>query len=187
MMVRKEFLAIVIVVAIVIVSLSVYIVANHSGNSGSNSGSGALSVKFSSNGNTTGTSSVTAGYNLIIDPVNPTSMDEYHISVYVNSSLTSVLTGSYTISWASGAGGQSTSSGHDVVWVSTTAGSGYVIFFAASGTQTVSNGAILDVFYGNIVISGSTVTVNPVATSTWSGVQIGLSYQGYSGTAGVAL
>lgn len=179
MMVRKEFLAIVIVVAIVIVSLSVYIVANHSGNSGSNSGSGALSVKFSSNGNTTGTSSVTAGYNLIIDPVNPTSMDEYHISVYVNSSLTSVLTGSYTISWASGAGGQSTSSGHDVVWVSTTAGSGYVIFFAASGTQTVSNGAI--------VISGSTVTVNPVATSTWSGVQIGLSYQGYSGTAGVAL
>ena len=131
MAVRKEFLAIVVVVIIIIISLTVYIVVNHPGNSGSNSGNGALSVKFSPNGNTTGTSSVTAGYNLIVDPVNPASMDESQISMYVNSSLTSVLTGSYTISWASSAGGQSTSSGHDVVWVSSTTGSGYVIFFAA--------------------------------------------------------
>jgi len=185
MIVRKVYLA--IVVAIVIISLSVYIVVNHPGNSSSNSGSGTLNVKFSSNGNTTGSSSVVAGYNLVVDPVNPPSMDEYHISMYVNSTLTSVVTGSYTISWASNAGVQSKSSGHDVVWVSSTTGSGYVVFFAASGTQPVSNGAILDVFYGDIVISGSTVTVNPVTISTWSGVTIGLSYTGYYGTAGVTL
>ena len=183
MAVEKKYLAIILVVAIVIVSLSVYIVVDHTGKPGG----GTLNVKFSSNGNTTGTSSVTAGYNLVVDPVNPTSMNEGHISIYVNSTLTSALTGSYTISWASNVGVQSKSSGHSVVWVSSNSGPGYVIFFAASGTQTISNGAILDVFYGEIVISGSTISINPVATSTWSGVTVNLSYSGYSGMAGVTL
>ena len=180
---RTRYVVIVAIVLIVVISISVDLLVNHP----KASSGGSLNVTFSSNGNTTGTDSVTAGCNLVVNPINPTSMDEYHISIYVNSTETSAMTGSYTISWASNPGVQTKSSGHSVVWVSSNAGPGYVVFFANSGTETVLTGAFLDVFYGNIVISGSTVTVNPVATSTWSGVTIGLSYSGYSGTAGVEL
>ncbi|MCL4329779.1 MAG: hypothetical protein M1533_02100 [Candidatus Thermoplasmatota archaeon] len=180
---RARYVVIVAIVLIVVLSISVDLLINHP----EASSGGSLNVTFSPNGNTTGTDSVTAGYNLVVNPVNPTSMDEYHISMYVNSTETSAVTGSYSISWASNPGVQTKSSGHSVVWVSSNAGPGYVVFFANSGTETVSTGAFLDVFYGDIVISGSNVSVNPVSTSTWSGVTIDLSYSGYSGMAGVTL
>ena len=164
-------------VIIVAVSLSIYFLAGHGGGLGGS----PLNMTFSSNGNDTGSSSVTAGVNLVVTFINPTSMDEDHISMYMNSIKTSELAGSYTISWASNQGVQSKSSGHPVVWVSSNAGLGYVIFFASSGPATISKGDILDIMYGNIQISGSTITINPVPISTWSNLTVGMSYPGYSG------
>jgi hypothetical protein len=164
-------------IIIVAVSLSIYFLASHVGGLSG----GPLNVTFSSNGNDTGSSSVTATLNLVVTFINPTAMDENHISMYMNSIKASAMTGNYTISWASNQGVQSKSSGHPVVWVSSNTGPGYVIFFASSGSTTISKEDILDLMYGNIQISGSTITINPVQISTWSNLTIGMSYPSYSG------
>ena len=165
-------------VIIVAISLSIYFLAgNFSGLSG-----GSLKITFSSNGETTGTSSVTATYNLQIALINPTSINENSLSLSLNSVILHESTGSFTLSFYSN-GIKTVSSGHPVVWLSSaTGGVGYAVFFASSGPATISKGDVLDVMYGNIQISNSTITINPVPTSTWSNVTISMSYPGYSGT-----
>ena len=166
-----------VAVVIVAVSLSVYFLA---GSFGGLSG-GSLKMTFLSNGETTGTSSVTATYNLQVALVNPTSINENSLSLSLNSVILNKLTGSFTLSFYSN-GIKTVSSGHPVVWLSNAAGgTGYAVFFASSGAATISKGDILDIMYGNIQISNGTITINPVPTSTWSNVTISMSYSGYSG------
>ncbi|MCL5009662.1 MAG: hypothetical protein M1433_01630 [Candidatus Parvarchaeota archaeon] len=168
----------VVAAVIVAVSLSIYFLAGHFGGSSG----GSLKMTFSSNGETTGTSSVTATYNLQVILVNPTSINENSLSLSLNSVILHKLTGSFTLSFYSN-GLKTVSSGHPVVWLSNAVGgTGYAVFFASSGPATISKGDVLDVMYGNIQISSGTITINPVPTSTWSNVTIGMSYSGYSGS-----
>ena len=97
------------------------------------------------------------------------------------------MDGSYKISRASNTGVQTKSSSPSVVSGSNNTVPGYMVFFANSGTETVSNDSFLGVSYLQIMLSEGTVSMIPVTTYTWSGVTINLSYSGYSEMAGVTL
>lgn len=180
---ETRYTVIVEAVLIVNIFISVYLLFNHPKASRGDS----QNVMFSSNGNTTRTNSLTAVYNLAVNPINPMSMDEYDIPIYVNSTETSAMDGSYKISRASNTGVQTKSSSPSVVSVSNNTVPGYMVFFANFGTETVSSDSFLGVSYLQIMLSEGTVSMIPVTAYTRSGVTINLSYSGYSEMAGVTL
>ena len=177
------YMVIVEAVLIVNIFISIDLLFNHPKSSRRDS----QNVIFSSNENTRRTDSVSAGYNFAVNPINPMSMDDYDIPIYVNSTKTSAMGGSYTISCASNADVQTKSSIPAVVCVSNNTMSGYLVFFANSITETVSTGSFLGVTCFQIMISKGTVSLIPVTTYTWSGLTIDLSYSRYSEMACVTL
>ena len=168
---------VIIVVIIFIASVSVAVISA----SYTPSTNTAFSVNFSSNGSDPGGNYTVAAYNLVVNLVNPTTIEENSLQISLNSTAMGILSGSYNIIWESNGGNQS-SSGHEVFWFSTESGPGFIIFFSSSNTKTVSGTGILDIFYGVITVSGSNVHIMPYHFNTWSGMKAVLSYSGYSGT-----
>ncbi len=169
---------IVIIVAIIFVaSVSIAVVSMNFAPSANTS----FSVSFGSNGSDPGGNYTIAAYNLVVNLINPSTINENSMQVSINSTATGVLSGSYNIIWETN-GGNVSSSGHEVVWYTTESGPGFIIFFSSSNTKTVTGTDILDIFYGSILISGSNIHITPSPFNTWSGMKAVLSYSGYSGT-----